>query len=113
MHRRRFSQLSLCADETGAGAFICATSIFCATHLLSISHRSETAASESGPRSATAQNGEEAAAGPYAATSGRASDGAHARAEEPICAVMDAPARCRDHGIVLQQRIETERTRCA
>ena len=49
----------------------------------------------------TAKDGEKAAAGPNTPTGGRASYGTDPRGKEPICAIMDAAARRRHHGIIL------------
>src|SRR5260370_27694778 len=56
MHTRQFSRLSLCAYEAGASAVVRAPAILSVAHVLSVSHRSKTAGTESGPRRAVAEN---------------------------------------------------------
>src|SRR5262245_28959929 len=105
MRSRRFSQLPLYGHETRAGAFVRAAAILSIMHFLSVSRRSEAAATQSYSRSSTAKDGEKTAAGPDAPTGGRTSHCAHPRAKEPICTIVDASARCCHNGIVLQQRL--------
>ena len=113
MHSRRFSQLPFCGHETRAGAFVRATAILSTTHLLSVS-RARKQLRHNPVREVQLPKMEKKL--PLVLTRqqvGRASDGANTRAKEPICAVVDASARCRHHGIVLQQRVAPERTGCA
>src|SRR3954451_4454536 len=110
VYRRRFSRLSFCADEATPGALVCAAAIFRATLFLSIPQSSETFPQQSCAGSPTAKDGKETAARAHPKTSGGTSHRASARAEEPIGAVMDAPARRCHHGTVLQQRVAAERT---
>ena len=70
-------------------------------------------AQQSRARSTIAKNREETAARPHAPTSRRTPCCPNAREEEQICAGLDASARCRHYGIVLQQWLAAERTGCA
>src|SRR4029077_17695066 len=109
----RFSRLPICNCEARAGAFVRAIAILSVAHLLSVSWGSKGTAQQSRARSTIAKNREETAPGPHAPTSRRTPCCPNAREEEQICAGLDASARCRHYGIVLQQWLAAERTGCA
>src|SRR5439155_26985837 len=106
-------QLLVCSCETRPGAFLRAVAILGVTHVLSISGSSKGAAGQSCARGAIAQDREEASIGPHAPAGSRTSCGPNARRQNQVCAELDASARCRNYGIILQQRLATERTRRA
>src|SRR4030095_15293172 len=113
MQRGRFSRLFVCNCETRTGAFLRAIAILCVTHVLSVSGSPKRVARQSCARGATAENREEASVGPHTPAGRRTSCRANTRIEKQVCAGLDASARCRHYGIVLQQRLAAKRTGCA
>src|SRR4029077_16506829 len=109
----RFSRLLICNCEARASAFVRAIAILSVAHFLSVSWGSKGTAQQYCARSIIDKNREETAARPHAPTSRRTPCRPDAREEEQICAGLDASARCRHYGIVLQQWLAAERTGCA
>src|SRR4029453_6983103 len=113
MPRGRFSRLLICNCEARAGAFLRAIAILSVADVLSVSGSSKGIGRSSCARGAIAKNQEEAPARPDASTGRKTSCRPNPPDEKPICAGLDASARRRYYGIVLQQRLAIERTRCA
>src|SRR4029453_9993167 len=110
MQRGRFSRLFVCNCETRTGAFLRAIAILCVTHVLSVSGSPKKVARQSCARGTTAENREEASIGAHTSAGRRTSCRANTRIKKQVCADLDASARRRDYGIVLQQRLAIERT---
>src|SRR4029079_12220889 len=109
----RFSRLLIYNCQARAGAFVRAAAILGVAHVLSVSWGSKGTAQQSRARSTIAKDREKTAAAPHAPTSRRASCSPNTRDKNQVCAGLDASARCRHYGIVLQQWIAIERTGCA
>src|SRR5262249_9457009 len=105
-----FSELLVCNFETWAGAFLRAVAILRVAHVLSVSVSPKRVAGKSCARGATAKDREEASISPDAPTGRRTSCRPITREKKQIGADLDASARHRHYGIVLQQRLAAKRT---